>query len=61
MNEETLEQFRQIAEEMRIARGESEPNWEWIGPHMSQRMFGIPRERAEEYAARYGGAARQMQ
>lgn len=60
MNDATLQGFRNMADEMRKARGESEPRWQWIGQHMSQRMFGISRERAEAYAARYGGEAREM-
>lgn len=32
-------------------------DWQWIGPHMSQRMFGITRRRAQEYATRFGGTA----
>jgi hypothetical protein len=53
MNEFTLMKFRAIAEAMN-----SEPtNWQWIGQHMSQRMFGITEARAKDYAARHGGAA----
>jgi hypothetical protein len=56
MNHATLEQFRAIAGAM-----QSEPtNWQWVGPHMSQRMFGITEKRAREYAARHGGDARPM-
>jgi len=55
MTTATLEAFRSIAADMIGAA-----DWEWIGPHMSQRMFGITRERAEAYAARHGGTARQM-
>jgi hypothetical protein len=56
MNAATLEAFRQIADAM-----QPEPtDWEWIGPHMSQRMFRITRERAEAYAQRHGGTARRM-
>lgn len=51
-----LEGFRMLAQAM-----EMEPtDWQWIGPHMSQRMFGITRTRAEAYAARHGGEARPM-
>lgn len=40
---------------------QTEPtDWEWIGPHMSQRMFGITRTRAEAYAQRHGGVAQKM-
>lgn len=57
MNEATLTGFRQIAEAMGIR----DERWEWIGKHMSQRMFGITEKRAKEYAALYGGIARQME
>ena len=56
MNEATLAGFRAIWEKM-----EPKPqNWQWIGPHMSQRMFGITEERAKAYAARHGGKAEEM-
>lgn len=56
MNYETLRGFRNIAEAM-----SNGPNtWQWIGPHMSQRMFGITRERAEAYQRRFGGEAKPM-
>ena len=55
MNQATLEGFRQIATAML-----GDQNWQWIGPHMSQRMFGVSRERAERYAKQYGGQASQM-
>jgi hypothetical protein len=55
MNNATLSQFRAIAEAMYPSS-----NWEWIGPHMSQRMFGITEQRARDYAARHGGIAREM-
>jgi hypothetical protein len=51
----TLGLFREIADQM-IGRAD----WEWVGPHLSQRMFGITRERAEGYAKAHGGTARQM-
>ena len=54
MNAATLDAFRSIHEAM-----QTEPQtWQWIGPHMSQRMFGISESRAKEYAARHGGEAR---
>ncbi len=56
MNAATLEAFRSIAETM-IGKAD----WEWLGPHASQRMFGITRERAEAFAQRHGGTARQME
>lgn len=56
MNEATLQAFRAIAEAMN-----SEPtNWQWIGQHMSQRMFGITETRAKAYAERHGGVAERM-
>lgn len=56
MTHATLQAFRDIAAAM---QSES-TDWQWIGPHMSQRMFGITRTRAEQYAARHGGTASQM-
>ena len=53
MTNATLTAFRDLADAMLGSR-----EWEWIGPHMSQRMYGITRERAEEYARRHGGKAR---
>lgn len=55
MTTATLQAFREIAEQM-IGKAD----WEWIGPYMSQRMFGITQERAEGYAKAHGGTARQM-
>ena len=56
MNEAALTYFRAIAEAMN-----TEPtDWEWIGPHMSQRMFGITETRAKAYAQRFGGEAKKM-
>jgi hypothetical protein len=37
--------------------GPEPQDWQWIGPHMSQRMFGITERRARNYAARHGGVA----
>lgn len=56
MNDDALNAFRQIADTMI-----GEANWQWIGPHMSQRMFGITQKRAEEYANRHGGEAKRME
>jgi hypothetical protein len=54
MTDSTLQTFRDLAAAM-----QPEPaNWQWIGPHMSQRMFGITESRAKALAARHGGAAR---
>lgn len=55
MTEAQLIAFRQIADTMLGAQ-----DWQWIGPHMSQRMFGISEERAKAYAERHGGEARKM-
>jgi hypothetical protein len=56
MNDAALTQFRALAEAM-----QTEPTtWEWTGPHMSQRMFGITETRAKTYAERHGGEARRM-
>jgi hypothetical protein len=56
MTDATLQAFRQIAAAMTTAPAD----WQWIGPHMSQRMFGITQARAEAYALRHGGEARPM-
>lgn len=53
----TLLQFRAIANVM----ADAPRDWQWIGPHMSQRMFGITEARAREYAARHGGTAARME
>jgi len=55
MTDATLKAFRDIAE---IMIGQAD--WQWVGPHMSQRMFGITRERAEDYAKAHGGKAEPM-
>lgn len=55
MNDATLQGFRNMAAAML-----GETNWQWIGPHMSQRMFGISKERAQRYAAAHGGEAKEM-
>jgi hypothetical protein len=55
MTDTTLQAFSEIASQM-IGKAD----WQWIGPHMSQRMFGITKERAEAYAKAHGGSARQM-
>ena len=57
MNNATLQAFREIAATM---AGSEPQNWQWIGPFMSQRMFGITQARAEAFAARHGGKAEQM-
>ena len=56
MNQAQLQAFREIAASM-----QTEPqDWQWIGKHMSQRMFGITETRAKNYADRHGGEARKM-
>ncbi len=57
MNDATLNGFRDLADAM---RGSEPADWEWVGKHMSQRMFGITEARAKGYAARFGGEARKM-
>lgn len=57
MNDAQLQAFRNIAATMAGAP----TNWQWIGRHMSQRMFGITEARAKEYAARHGGEAKAME
>ena len=58
MNDATLEGFRRIADAM---MGDEPRDWQWIGRWMSQRMFGITQQRAEEYALVYGGVAQKME
>jgi hypothetical protein len=53
MTDANLLAFRAIAESMQTAP----TNWQWIGPHLSQRMFGITEARARAYAERHGGVA----
>ena len=56
MNDAQLNAFRTIAAAM-----QTEPtDWEWIGKHISQRMFGITEKRARNYAEKHGGTAKQM-
>jgi hypothetical protein len=57
MNDAQLQAFRNIAAAM---QGSAPENWEWVGRHMSQRMFGITEARAKEFAQRHGGVAREM-
>ena len=58
MNETTMMEFRRLADAM---AGSESRDWQWIGPHMSQRMFSITEHRARDYAARHGGEARRME
>lgn len=53
MTDAALIEFRRLADAMAAAPCD----WQWIGPHMSQRMFGITEARAKAYAARHGGVA----
>lgn len=56
MNDAQLQAFRNLAAAMN-----PEPHdWQWIGPWMSQRHFGITERRAKEYAAKHGGEAKKM-
>lgn len=56
MTDATLQAFRDLAAAM-----QTEPtDWQWIGAHMSQRMFGITEARAKHYAEVYGGTASKM-
>jgi hypothetical protein len=57
MTEFQLMQFRAIAEAVAAPQPQ---DWQWIGQHLSQRMFGITEKRARDYAARHGGEARRM-
>jgi hypothetical protein len=55
MTATTLQAFREIHSAM-----QTQPtNWQWIGQHMSQQMFGITEARAKDYALHYGGEASQ--
>ena len=58
MNETVLNHFRAIADAM---AGPEPRDWQWIGPHMSQRMFGITESRAKAHAERHGGEAKKME
>jgi hypothetical protein len=57
MTDATLALFRSLAAAMQTAPAD----WQWVGPHLSQRMFGITQARAEDYARRHGGSASPMQ
>lgn len=56
MTNAQLDGFRAIAALMQTAP----QDWQWIGPHASQRMFGITEQRARDYAQRHGGTASPM-
>jgi hypothetical protein len=57
MTDSTLHHFQAIAEEMAGAP----TNWQWIGKFQSQRHFGITKAKAEDYARRFGGEAKEME
>lgn len=57
MTDAQLQGFRDIA----TAMGCEDQSWQWIGPHMSQRHFGISESRAKAYAAKHGGEASKME
>lgn len=57
MNNSTLDHFRALAD---IMAG-PDTDWQWIGVHISQRLFGISEIRAKDYAARFGGVASKME
>jgi len=57
MTNAALDHFRTLADAM---AGDQPRDWQWIGQHLSQRMFGITEQRAKEYAARHGGTASRM-
>lgn len=56
MTDTQLRGFRAIA----AAMADGPADWQWIGRHMSQRMFGITEKRAKAYAASHGGTAARM-
>lgn len=58
MNDATLQHFRNLADAM---RGNEPADWQWIGPYMSQRHFGITEAKAKAYAERHGGEAKRME
>ena len=58
MTEADLQRFRHLAAQI---AGPDPQDWQWIGRHMSQRLFGITEVRAKEYALRYGGFASKME
>jgi hypothetical protein len=56
MTDAELNHFRAIAAAMQT----NPTDWQWIGKHLSQRLFGITEQRARDYARRFGGEAKQM-
>jgi len=57
MTDAALTEFRRLADAL---MGDEPRDWQWVGPHLSQRMFGITEQRARAYAERHGGEARKM-
>ena len=57
MTDAQLQGFRDIA----AAMGCDDQSWQWIGQHMSQRIFGISEWRARAYQAKHGGEASKME
>lgn len=57
MDDRDLAIYRVYAD---IMRGAEPADWQWEGPYMSQRMYGITKSRAQAYAARHGGVAQRM-
>jgi hypothetical protein len=57
MNDNALDYFRLIADAMQT----ESTDWQWVGPYMSMRHFGITKTRAEVFAARHGGIAQKME
>jgi hypothetical protein len=58
MNDAVLNHFRSLADTM---AGDQPRDWQWIGPHLSHRIFGITEQRARAYAERHGGTASKME
>jgi hypothetical protein len=56
MTDAELNHFRAIAAAMQ----DSPADWQWIGKHLSQRLFDITEQRARDYARRFGGEAKRM-
>ena len=52
MNDATLESFRAIADQM---MGPEPRDWNFEGPYISTRYYGITRAKAEELAGKFGG------
>lgn len=57
MNDATLDYFRSLADAM---AGDTLRDWQYVGPYISQRYYGITEQKAKDLQARFGGDARQM-